>query len=128
MSIAVAIASRELDCLLRHWGESWGISSLDAQLQVETSKRMSRSLGRCYPDKGRIRLNTALLLESNGKLLREILCHEAAHMAAHLLHPKRCKPHGPQWRQLVEKAGYLPRVRIPREEVHGLPAGNKRSK
>ncbi len=38
------------------WLEGWGLPGLERHLILETSTRMTRSLGRCYPDTKRIRI------------------------------------------------------------------------
>lgn len=81
---------------------------------------MKRSLGRCYPATGVIALNPALLDAVNGAVAVEVLCHEAAHLAATILGGKHVKPHGPEWRALMAAAGYRARVRFPAGEVKGL--------
>ena len=66
---------------LAHWAVLWGRPGLELRVRIGWSGRMSRSLGRCMPSKGRIRLNRRLA-EGSPELLTEVLCHEAAHAAA----------------------------------------------
>jgi predicted SprT family Zn-dependent metalloprotease len=47
------------------------------------------------------------------EVLLEVVCHEAAHLAARELHGSRCRPHGPEWVTLVRAAGFEPRPQIP---------------
>ena len=42
----------------------------------------------------------------------QILCHEVAHAAAVALHGRRVMPHGPEWRALVEVAGFRPETQL----------------
>ena len=72
---------------------------------------MRASLGRCHPADGRVRLNPALFDEPEA-LLREVVCHEAAHVAVYLLHGNFARPHGREWKELMVKAGFEPRVRM----------------
>jgi predicted SprT family Zn-dependent metalloprotease len=37
--------------------------------------------------------------------LREVLCHELAHLAVYRLHGGSARPHGPEWRQLMAAVG-----------------------
>lgn len=60
-----------------------------------------------------VRLN-AQLRDRAPDLIREVLCHELAHLAVYLRHGAAARPHGPEWRGLVEQAGYVPRRRAPR--------------
>ena len=97
----------------------WGLPGLVDDVSVEFSRRFRRSLGRCWPAQGRIRLG-AFLLAGDPALLEEVLCHELAHVAAFRLHGRRIRPHGPEWKALLVQVGFEPRVRIP-EGHAGLP-------
>ena len=44
--------------------------------------------------------------------LLSVTCHEAAHAATYMLHGGKVRPHGPEWKQLVAGAGYLPTARM----------------
>ena len=103
--------------LLAGWAESWGVPGLDRRLDIAFSGRFRSSLGRCAPAKGEIRLARCLLTGPT-ELLREALCHEAAHAAVHRLHGPRVRPHGREWRALMRTAKYEPRARLP---AHILP-------
>mgnify|MGYP001825526761 CR=1 FL=1 len=95
----------------RHWEEAWGLPGLVDSVTVEFSTRMRVSLGLCRPVQGRIRL-AAGLRKGNASLLEEVFCHELAHVAVHRLYGRRAKPHGPEWKSLMVKAGHEPRVRV----------------
>jgi len=71
---------------------------------------MTRSLGRCYPDRRLIRI-ARFVLEESEDLFQEVLCHEAAHVAAYHLHGQTIRPHGREWKALIQMAGYPPSVR-----------------
>ena len=71
---------------------------------------MQRSLGRCVPRTGAVRLN-ARVLGDNSELLEEVLCHELAHIATFQLHGPKVRPHGSEWAALIRAAGFEPRVR-----------------
>ena len=104
----------------RRWEEVWGVPGLLDSVTVEYSTRMRVSLGLCRPVQGRIRL-AAGLRNGNAHLLEEVLCHELAHVAVHQLHGRRAKPHGPEWKSLLVKAGYEARVRVVEDDAR-LPA------
>ena len=89
-------------------------------MTVEFSTRMRVSLGLCRPAQNRIRLSAVLRDGGSSDLLEEVLCHELAHVAVHRLHGRRAKPHGPEWKSLMRKAGFEPRVRV-RENDPRLP-------
>jgi predicted SprT family Zn-dependent metalloprotease len=118
--IANARAEEVLDRLWRDnalgWSGTWGVADLRATVRVELSHRMRSSLGGFYPQERLIRIADTLL-EAPPHLLQEVLCHEAAHAAVHILHGGRARSHGREWRELMRAVGLEPRVRIPREEI-----------
>ena len=129
----------------RRWEEAWGLPGLLDSVTVEFSTRMRVSLGLCRPVQGRIRLAASLLnggadpgtgglpasearsslRNGNAHLLEEVLCHELAHVAVHRLYGRRAKPHGPEWKSLLVKAGYEPRVRVVENDPRLPAAFNK---
>lgn len=96
---------------ISEWAGAWGTPQLPGHIRVGFSTRLRRSLGRCLPKTGEIRLHGALRDVPVG-LLREVLCHEAAHIAVHLLHGRRVRPHGKEWARLMRTAGYEPKARM----------------
>jgi SprT protein len=115
----------EIRSLIETWGCLWGVADLWERVTVSVGTRLKRTLGVCEPARGRVRLNAVLFREENRGLLVETLCHEAAHAAAHHLHGRRVRPHGAQWRALVGAAGFVPRARIPADEIHGRDPARK---
>jgi len=101
----------QLSSWLVEWAGAWSVPDLADRVHFEMSSRMRTSLGRCYPQTGKVRLNTALLDEPE-ELLREVACHEAAHVAVYLLHGNAARPHGREWKELMAAAGFAPRVRM----------------
>ena len=101
----------DLTPLLAHWSQVWGIPGLERRLLVRFSTRLRRSLGHCRPEKSLATL--AAWLVEVPDLLAEVLCHEAAHAAVHQLYGSSRRPHGGEWRRLMEAAGFEARVRIP---------------
>lgn len=88
-------------------------ADFDPGIRIRFRDRMTTSLGRTYPARSRIHLNAALASAENADLLREVVSHELAHLAAKAISQKRPKPHGPEWRELVMSAGFEPRLSIP---------------
>ena len=110
---------------LQSWCHLWAADDLAAQITVEFSSRMTRSLGRCYPERNLIRI-AQFVLEDSDALVQEVLCHEAAHLAAHHLHGSSIRPHGPEWKALMLAAGYPPTVRFKLESVPRPPVKARR--
>ena len=98
--------------LLSGWGRLWQVPDLKKTLRVEFSNRLKSSLGRCLPKRHLIRLNPILLQSQLSDLFGEVLCHEAAHYVVFRKFGPDCRPHGLEWRQLVEAAGFEPRPTI----------------
>lgn len=95
---------------LAMWSEAWGLPELPYGVRIVFSRRLQSSLGRCVPGAGLIRLNPGLL-DGPPEALREVVCHEVAHVATWLLHGRRARPHGEEWKALMRRAGYFPRAR-----------------
>ena len=104
------------NALLR-WARVWRTPDLPHCVKILFSTRLRKSLGRVRAKSGVITLNTQLASVPRSVLL-EVLCHEAAHVAIYLLHGWRAKPHGPEWRELVQLAGYRPATRLRCPQLH----------
>ncbi len=102
--------------LVATWATIWGTPGLEDRLTISFSTRMTRSLGRCQPDRAVVRL-ASWLREDRRELLHEVLCHEAAHAAVVELHGRGARPHGTEGKELMRAAGFDPRVRIPTPEI-----------
>jgi SprT protein len=96
---------------LAKWSSAWRTPALPRQVTIAFSARLRTTLGRVRPAAGIVTLNARLAAAPRAAVL-EVLCHEVAHVAAYLLHGKRAKPHGPEWRALVAAAGYEPTTRM----------------
>ncbi len=101
------------------WLELWGVSELEPHITICFSRRLRSSLGRAHFSRSLVTLQTTLLDPTATELLREVLCHELAHLAAYRLHGMTIRPHGPQWKALLVAAGYRPSVTFAAE---ALPA------
>ena len=111
--------------LLQGWCDLWGVGDLAPQISVEISSRMTRSLGRAYPDRKLIRI-ARFVSEESDELFQEVLCHEAAHVAARRIHGRSIRPHGPEWKRLIQAAGYPPSVRYRGAALPKMPARARR--
>ena len=107
---------QELRNSVVQWGRLWGVPQLGKQVGLRTSSRFQRSLGSYRAARAEITL-AAWLVESSSDLLEEVLCHEAAHAAAHFVYGERIRPHGPEWRGFMTQADMPARVRIPATEL-----------
>lgn len=105
---------------LEDWCHLWGVEELGPEISVEFSSRMTRSLGRCYPERKLIRI-AQFVREESDALVQEVLCHEAAHVAAHHLYGSSIRPHGPEWKELMQRAGFPPSVRYNRVALFAPP-------
>ena len=101
-----------IEAWLEEWAAIWRTGDLTGRVQIEPGRRLRRSLGRCHPTSGQVRIHPALFEPENAELLREVVCHEAAHAAVHLLHGRKVRPHGPEWKHLMISAGYASKARM----------------
>ena len=106
--------------LLATWATLWSCPGLDQRITISFSTRLRSSLGRCTPARNDLRI-AAFLLDAPESLLKEVLCHEAAHIAVYELYGRSAKAHGTEWRELMQLAGFKPRVRIPDNELDSIP-------
>ena len=105
-----ALEPETYDRWLATWAFLWDVPELPTRVRIMFSSRLQSSLGRCAPSAGVIRLNPGLVDGAPGAL-REVVCHESAHVATWLLHGRRARAHGGEWKSLMRLAGYEPRVR-----------------
>lgn len=102
---------------LESWCAVWGLPELARKVRIDVSARFTSSLGRAYYRTCCIRLHAQLLEPERAALLREVLAHEAAHLAAEILHGSRIRPHGREWRETFSAIGFEPRVTVPLAET-----------
>jgi predicted SprT family Zn-dependent metalloprotease len=104
--------SIEVIASVHRWLHVWNIPELAAQATIEWSPRLTRSLGRCYPERRLIRL-AAAMNDAPRPLLEELLCRELAHLAAREVHGRRLRPHGPELEALMHQAGFEKKPKLP---------------
>ncbi len=98
--------------LLRDWEAAWGLEGLARQVSIDIRPSLRRSLACCEPARRVIFVSPRLLAGERRSAFAEALCHELAHLAVHLRHGAAAAPHGPEWRELVARAGFEPRRRL----------------
>jgi hypothetical protein len=117
---SVNAAAHEFVAVIRPWAIRWGLPGLEDGIHVRFDARLRGSLARCRPEQGTVALHSTLRAQSKAAIA-PVLCHEAAHVAAYHLYGGAVRPHGMEWRTLVEAAGFSPFTRIRPSEL-GLPA------
>ncbi len=91
--------------------EVWNEPGLSTRLNLVVGQRLERSLGRCYPELGLVRI-ARFVLDLPVELREEIICHEVAHLVVFERHGRGHRPHGAEWKDLMRDLGLTPRVRI----------------
>ena len=89
----------------------WQLPKDALSVSLRLNPRLTRSIARYRRDRRIIELGPRFFRLRAHR--REVLCHELAHAAVDHLHGTRAKPHGSEWRQLVEAAGFRPNARLP---------------
>lgn len=110
---------------LRHYLGLWQLEELEPEIELRISSRMTRTIGSAHQGKNRITF-AIWLFNQPTEIIEEVVCHEAAHLAASTLYGPGIRPHGREWQALMRKAGVAPRVRIP--VPHAPPVAPIRSK
>jgi predicted SprT family Zn-dependent metalloprotease len=105
-----ATAASRLRMAIARWSEAWSLPNLPEAVVVDLNRRLRTRVGRYRPDSHRIEVGPRFLLLRSRRA--EVLAHELAHAAARRLHPRARKPHGPEWKNLVQAAGFEPMVRL----------------
>ena len=98
------------------WSRAWGDESLASRVRIRYSVRMFRTIGRCAPTRCLVTLAEGVKAMPRATQL-EVMCHELAHIAAYEGHGRNIRPHGREWKDLMRRAGYPPRVRFEDEAM-----------
>ena len=116
-SVALSAALQDA---LAEWVRLWDAPGLERTLSVSFSRRLRTTLGRATPATGRVVLHDALRHALPARL-REVLCHEVAHVvAARRAAAAGCarpRAHGLEWAALVTAAGYRPTALASADEM-----------
>lgn len=92
---------------VKRWARIWKVPGIERRIQISFNARLKSSLGRSDIRKGVVSLNLSLKQQTRQKFL-EVVCHEVAHFAVFELYGKNAKPHGSEWRHLMDIAGFEP--------------------
>jgi SprT protein len=101
------------------WFASWQLAPVAATVRIRFSPRMFRAIGRAAPYRRLVTFAVGVR-EMAPALVREVLAHELAHVAAYELHGAGIRPHGAEWAALMRAAGFVPRVRFADAEAIAL--------
>ena len=107
--------------LLRRLARSWDAPELAGEIICEWSTRLRCALGRAYPERNLIRFSLLLKDAKYAPYFDEVVCHEAAHLAVFLIYGSKAASHGPEWEELVRRAGYDPRVSHETDSLANAP-------
>lgn len=110
-SVEVIQPDRRMKPLVRRFARNWHLPELE-ETQIRFSSSLRASLGKCRPSRGSVTL-ASYLQTAPAAHVRDVLGHELAHVAAHLLYGSAIAPHGPEWQELMEVAGLSPMVQHP---------------
>ena len=91
----------------KEFARIWEVEAIANDVSISLSPSMSRSLGRTNVESKSIRLSFQLL-DAPSELVREVVCHELAHIVDFVKLGSQGKAHGESWKQLVLKAGFEP--------------------
>ena len=113
---------------IHHLNELWECPDETRAVRIAPGNRLRSSLAVCNPNRGLIRVRPDVLTGPM-TVLREVLCHEYAHLMVRWIHGSGPRPHGREWADLMRAAGYTPRLRMPMTRKGGAPTSEgKRSR
>lgn len=104
-------AEKDLVALSKELTKRWGLSRSELAARLRLNPRLTRSVARYRRETGVIELGPRFFHFRTRR--KEVLCHELAHVAVELLYGKPVRPHGIEWRNLVESAGFVAHARLP---------------
>ena len=98
--------------LIARLAATWNIPKDGLEVELAVNPRLTRAVARFLRRPRVIELGPRFFeLRSRHE---EILCHELAHAVVAFVHGSSAKPHGPEWRRLLEAAGYRAEARTTR--------------
>jgi predicted SprT family Zn-dependent metalloprotease len=106
-----------LEPVVAYCADLWGVPALLERVRIVPAPRMTVTLAHAYPATNTIRISSRVLESGSDELIREVLCHELAHLACRMRHGRRVTPHGREWKELMRQTGYEPRARFKHDEA-----------
>ena len=88
----------------RHFLKHFKRPTVQLNLRGETA-------GQAWPERNLLRLNRVLLEENQQHYLEHTLGHEVAHLIADKIYGKKIRPHGSEWKYVMESVFNLPALR-----------------
>ena len=102
--------ARHLDSQIMSWSRAWGTPSLGREIEIQLNRRLRSTIARYVRDKRTIEVGERFLaLRTHNS---DVLAHELAHAAVHLLYDKTSRPHGAEWKQLLRAVGFVPHSQL----------------
>ena len=99
---AIQLRIAELYCLAeRHFLKRFKRPAVLLNLRGETA-------GQAWPERNLLRLNRVLLEENQPHFLKHTLGHEVAHLIAENVYGRKIRPHGREWKFVMEQVFSLP--------------------
>jgi predicted SprT family Zn-dependent metalloprotease len=105
----------DLKPVVSYCADLWGVPALRERVRIIPSPWMAVTLAHAHPARNTISISTRALESGSDERIREVLCHELAHLASGMGHGRRVHPHGREWQELMRQTGYEPRVRFTRD-------------
>src|SRR4051794_19796784 len=93
--------------LIARFAKQWNLPASLARTSVRIDPRLKRHIAVCSLGRHEIKLSASLCRRPN--LLTEVLAHELAHLVVFQRHGCSARPHGAEWRHLLEAVGIKPR-------------------
>ena len=106
------MVEKDAQRLIARLVRTWIVPKEALEVELAVNPRLTRAVARFLRRPRVIELGPRFFELSSRH--EEILCHEFAHAAVDFVHGSSAKPHGPEWRRLVEAAGYRAEARTTR--------------
>ncbi len=102
-TIALRVTSL-VETASKHFRRPFPLPDIQFNLRGETA-------GQAWPDQNLIRLNPVLLRENRDHFIQQTVAHEVAHLIAPAVFGDKIRPHGKEWKYVMEEVYKLPAER-----------------